>query len=32
MTKKPQIFYEIKYLQNQPKNLIERSQEKYYNH
>ena len=32
MTKKPQIFYEIKYLQNQLKNLIERSQEKYYNH
>ena len=28
--KNPQIFYKIKYLQKQLKNLIERSQEKYY--
>ena len=28
--KNPQIFHKIKYLQKQLKNLIERSQEKYY--
>ena len=26
----PQMFHEVKYLQNQLKNLIERCQEKYY--
>ena len=28
--KNPQIFHKVKYLQKQPKNIIEHSQEKYY--